>query len=160
MSSTDQPALLRIEQVLSDLAKLVKNASGPPDIPISFQPATQRANDDAAPAANGPRIAIASAWVKARTARDSALGADLFSDRAWAMLLDLYINGRAQAGIAISVLSHAANVPLTTGTRWIALLERADLVRRGADAVDRRRILVSLTEEGVRKIELALDRAG
>lgn len=73
------------------------------------------------------------------------------------MLLDLYVNHHARRSGSVSSLSIGASVPLTTGTRWVTLLEKAGLIRREADRFDRRRTLVILTEDGLGKVDAALD---
>lgn len=151
------PALDRIEQVLTDLARYVatgdKRAALVRDDATISLPLPER-NAEAT-----IRLSAAKAWVKARRARNRALGADLFSDPAWSMLLDLYVNHHDSQSVSISSLSIGAEVPLTTGTRWVAMLEKSGLIRREADPFDRRRTLVMLTEAGLTRMHEALDRA-
>jgi DNA-binding MarR family transcriptional regulator len=152
----EQPVLDRIEQVLTDLARFVgtsgqAKASVTGNEKIGIVPPVLDADF--------VRLAAAHAWIRGRKARDKAFGTDLFSDPAWSMLLDLYVNGHAGRTVSVSSLSIGANVPLTTGTRWVALIERAGLIRREADRFDRRRTLVSLTQDGLEKVNDALDRA-
>jgi DNA-binding MarR family transcriptional regulator len=84
-----------------------------------------------------------------RRARDTFFGrnADLFSEPAWDILLDLFI--AHERGIRVSVGSACigACVSQSTGLRWIATLEHRGLVKRESDALDGRRTFVSLTPE-------------
>jgi DNA-binding MarR family transcriptional regulator len=84
-----------------------------------------------------------------RRARDTFFGcnADLFSEPAWDILLDLFI--AHERGIRVSVGSACigACVSQSTGLRWIATLEHRGMVKRESDALDGRRTFVSLTPE-------------
>ena len=72
----------------------------------------------------------------------------LFGEPAWDMLLDLFVS--CQNGTEISVTSAciAAYVPATTALRWLQNLELTGFVERFADAKDKRRYIVRLTEVG------------
>lgn len=105
------------------------------------------------------RRITAVAWVNARRARDRAFGPDLFSDPAWDMLLDLYINSHRPQPTCVSDLFHASSSPPTTIIRWLTTLENRGLVRRQPDLRDRRRLNVSLTDLGKAQMEDALDLA-
>lgn len=103
------------------------------------------------------RLTVALSWVGAFAAREKAIGADLFSDPAWHMLIDLYINHCRKRRVSVSDLCIASQTPATTALRWISVLERRDLIQKVADPADGRRWFVSLTATGLRKIEKALD---
>lgn len=154
--STVEPALDRIEQVLTALTLMVNNPSGRIQHPGN---ASQAIKQSPSLSENKRRLDTAIAWVRVHQARDKAIGADLFSDPAWSMLLDLYINRSAQRAVSMSSLSIAANVPLTTGVRWVAILEKAGLIVRTPDRFDRRRTLLVMTDQAVTKMEDALDCA-
>lgn len=91
----------------------------------------------------------AQALYELRRARDTFFGrhADLFSEPAWDILLDLFI--AHERGIRVSVGSACigACVSQSTGLRWIATLEHRGLVKRESDVLDGRRTFVSLTPE-------------
>jgi DNA-binding MarR family transcriptional regulator len=78
-----------------------------------------------------------------RRLRETVLGGEFFSDPAWDMLLDLYVQTRADAPVAVSSLCVAAGVPATTGLRWIRNMVAAGLLVRRNDPHDARRVFVS-----------------
>lgn len=84
----------------------------------------------------------------ARRTRDKMLAGELFGEPAWDMLLALYCLPARGERLTVTALSHAANVPQTTGHRWQAILTKANLIERGPPEIDARRQFVRLTEEG------------
>jgi DNA-binding MarR family transcriptional regulator len=90
-----------------------------------------------------------------RRLREEMLGANLFADPAWDLLLHLYVQAAAGHQVAISALCAAAQVRPTTGLRWINLLVDAGLLEKSADPADARRVFISLapgTEDRIRSI--------
>lgn len=86
------------------------------------------------------------AWRRRRAdAFDGA--AVLFSDPAWAVLLDLYVEEAAGRRVSVTSACIAAGVPAATGLRWLARLETAGLIVRRDDEVDRHRAFVALTPD-------------
>jgi len=82
-----------------------------------------------------------------RRQREAALGADMFADPAWDMLLDLFATQVEGTSVSVSSLCIAAAVPSTTALRWIrAMTERGMLVRH-QDPLDGRRVWVELTPD-------------
>jgi len=74
--------------------------------------------------------------IKGRTERKKFLSAALFSEPAWDMLLKLYAVAIDRQAVSIQVLAGSASVQPSTAVRWIAALEKENLVRRqGADTV-------------------------
>lgn len=162
MGSDDKPILERIEKVLAELSRSIgmsqpaRNAAGE-EVPYagsaqSLGERTDRFDDS-------DRLNIAIAWIRARKRRDSVLGEDLFFDPAWSILLELYLHHRQRTAVSITALCIAAGVPSSTGLRWVTLLERRNLVARDPDPFDRRKIYARLTDEGIQKVEDALDGA-
>ena len=94
----------------------------------------------------------------ARRGRDRMFNDDLFGEPGWDMLLALY--GLPNRGILLGVtsLSHAANVPPTTGLRWQKLLLDEGLIERGPDVRDCRQQLLRLTDKGRMMMEKYLLR--
>lgn len=83
---------------------------------------------------------------------------DLFGEPGWDMLLALY--GLPNRGIILGVtsLSHAANVPPTTGLRWQKLLLSEGLIERGPPVNDSRLMLLRLSDKGRMLMEKYLIR--
>lgn len=84
----------------------------------------------------------------ARRRRDKMLGADLFGEPAWDMILALYCLPARGETLGVTSLSYAANVPMATGHRVQAALRARGLIEQSPEPSDARRQLVSLTEKG------------
>ncbi len=104
-------------------------------------------------------LTIALAWTSARNARDRALGADLFVNPAWDILLELFVDHLRGKRSAVTKVCLSSTAPLTTALRWVTALEAQRLVERVPDAQDRRRTFLLLTPEGIQGMELALEGA-
>lgn len=105
------------------------------------------------------RLTIAITWIAARRARNRIFDASLFADPAWDILLNLYVccaEGRLET---VSDACVASRVPATTALRWIGILESRNFVNRARDPKDKRRVFLSLTREGLSKMDEALDAA-
>ena len=100
-----------------------------------------------------------------RRVRDRFFQGELFEDPAWDMLLDLYVAQHDNREVTITAASRAAQVPLTTGMRWIARLEEGGLIARGSSPVNRKLTLLTLTSDGLKRMTdllnyIAADRDG
>lgn len=82
---------------------------------------------------------------KARRLRERFFDAELFSDPAWDILLELFHSELCQHRVAVSSLCIAANVPTTTALRWITAMTDSGLLCRKPDPHDRRRAYVELS---------------
>ena len=106
---------------------------------------------------------INSEWVRAiiraRRLRDQYLGADLFADPAWDILLDLYAANLENQRVAVSSLCIAAAVPATTALRWIKTLTDVGLLVRTADPEDGRRVYIELTPKSIAGLGAYLNAA-
>ena len=84
--------------------------------------------------------------IKRRRDRERFFPAELFSDPAWDMLLDLTAARLEHRLVSVSSLCIAAAVPTTTALRWIRNLCDVGMFERNIDPDDLRRGLISLGE--------------
>jgi DNA-binding MarR family transcriptional regulator len=131
----------RLSQMLDALPAYSPNEEGLPypSSPVSFEQG---------------RAAEAARLYKERRLRERFFPADLFTDPAWDMLLDLYIAHYRKKEVGASSLCLAARVPRTTAHRWIDTMEHSGLIKRSCDHRDRRRIFIELSENA----RLTMDR--
>lgn len=85
--------------------------------------------------------------------RNRKLGADLFSDAGWHMLMDLYYNHLLGREMNVTDACVASGAPYTTGLRWLNILIERGLARRERAPVGARNIRVTLTEKGVKAMD-------
>jgi DNA-binding MarR family transcriptional regulator len=83
-----------------------------------------------------------------RRQRDAAFGADLFSEPAWDMLLDLFISHHEGRQLSVSAVCIGARAPSATALRYLAILQEAGLVLRTRDKNDGRRSHIQLSVTG------------
>lgn len=83
-----------------------------------------------------------------RRRRARHLPDDLFGEPAWDILLDLFIAAEDGRRIPVTSACIAADVPATTGLRWLQVLENRGQIERRADPQDGRRTYVALTVAG------------
>ena len=101
--------------------------------------------------------------IQVRRLRKSHFGPAHITDATWDMMLDLMVAQTSGRNLSASDLATGAGVPLSSGLRMIAALERLGLAHRSIDDRDRRRSLVRLTEKGIERMasyfeEIALIR--
>jgi len=102
------------------------------------------------------RMMFAQTIIKRRRERERLLGADLFSDPVWDMMLDLFVSARIPKRVSVSSLCIAATVPATTALRHLKVMESRGIVIRTKDHLDQRRLYISLTAEWDEKIDQLL----
>lgn len=90
--------------------------------------------------------------LKAQKIQRKLFGVELVANPCWDMLLDLYEKMLLNRPVSVSSLALASGVPVTTALRRMAKLEELNLVRRGKDAADARRVFVELTEQGLERL--------
>ncbi|HEX8643728.1 MAG TPA: MarR family transcriptional regulator [Allosphingosinicella sp.] len=99
----------------------------------------------------GPSPPLSAEWVRTliglRQLRREYLGAELFFDPAWDMLLDLFASRLAGRRVTVTSLCIAAGVASTTALRWMKSLEAKGFILRHRDPGDRRRVYVELSDE-------------
>ncbi|TIX50230.1 hypothetical protein [Alteraurantiacibacter aquimixticola] len=91
---------------------------------------------------------IASAIYRARRRRSRFLPEALFAEPAWDMLLELFVTQAFGRQVSVSSICLAADVPQTTGLRYLEILEKVRFVERRYMPGDRRVKMVSLTQLG------------
>lgn len=92
-----------------------------------------------------------------RMRRKDLVGADLFRDPAWDMLLELFAGHERGEKLSVSSLCLASGTPPTTALRHIQRLEKHGLVTRQSDTVDERREFVVPTIRAIEGIEAAAE---
>ena len=105
-----------------------------------------------------PQCRLACGVYAARRERRHFFDPKLFADPAWDMLLVLYCAHVGGETLTVSSVVQAAEIPSTTGLRWLAAVEEAGLVERTPHPSDRRAVHVRLTCLALQKMEAYLDR--
>ena len=83
-----------------------------------------------------------------RQKRSRYFHSSLLGEPVWDMLLALFCLPSRWEKLTIGGLANAAGVPLTTGLRWMKLIEQKGLIEREPDPFDARRVYVRLTDRG------------
>jgi len=84
-----------------------------------------------------------------RQARARFFDAELFSDPAWDMLLDLTAAHAEHSRVSVTSLCIAAAVPATTALRWVKQMVDSGIFERIADSSDKRRAFIALSDQSV-----------
>jgi DNA-binding MarR family transcriptional regulator len=120
---------------------------------------SKRGEEQAEPAARGTSedesIEIARCILAMRRLRDRLLG-EFFSEPAWDILLDLYVQTHEGKIVTVSQLSLSTGAPPTTALRWINTMAETGLLARRSDEADGRRVVVSLSDRGEENMRLLL----
>ncbi len=96
---------------------------------------------------------------KSRRSRAQFFGNNLFSEPAWDILLDLFIQHERDKSVSVTSACLASGVPATTALRWLRVLEEQELITRTAHPMDHRSYVVKITELGHKRVRLCiLDR--
>lgn len=162
MSEEDRLALLRLSQQVDSIAQQLDRMSnheepetqrvsdfkqdwnGPESDAISLHKPAGRTASHPLPDPRTVRKIIAN-----RQARAKFFDAELFSDPAWDMLLDLTAAHAEHQRVSVTSLCIAAGVPATTALRWIKQLVETGIFERIADSSDKRRAFIALSEPTV-----------
>jgi predicted transcriptional regulator len=95
------------------------------------------------------RVRLAERLYRGRRSVDDLFNFDGFSaSPAWDMMLDIFYNEKLQKHVSVTDACVAARCPVTTGLRWIKVLEERDLLVRTIDPDDKRRFFLELTHKG------------
>lgn len=104
-----------------------------------------------------PNLAeLAAEELRERGRRSAHFPANLFGEPAWDILLDLYLNACRGKEVSVSSACLAAQVPATTGLRWVGLLEAEGFIARRPSERDRRTVILDLTADGRSRVERTL----
>lgn len=98
--------------------------------------------------------------IQIRRIRRSHFGTAEMSGPTWDMMLDLMLAGAHGRVLSASDLATGAGVPLSSGLRMIAALERRGLLHRSIDERDRRRTIVRLTDIGTERMATYFEKIG
>lgn len=88
-----------------------------------------------------------------RRARADLLGADIFSDPAWDILLELYGARLGERSVSSVDLARAIGTPVSTTIRWIASLNSHGLTEFVPEPTESSRLSVRLTQTGAARME-------
>ena len=95
----------------------------------------------------------------ARRVREQQLGAELFADPAWDLLLEAFASDLEQKALFRTDLARAASVPETTALRWICKLEQ-DGWLRSSEECDGEWPRIELTLEGSMRLRRYFECVG
>jgi DNA-binding MarR family transcriptional regulator len=87
-----------------------------------------------------------------RRLRNRLLGADLFGEPAWEILLELFAANWSGERLSVSGACYVSGVPSSTALRWIVRLERDGWIERVDDPLDRRRSWLRLTDGAEKRL--------
>ncbi|WP_162232724.1 winged helix DNA-binding protein [Sphingomonas sanxanigenens] len=101
---------------------------------------------------------FATGMLAVRSRRNEAIGADIFRDPAWDMMLDLLAAAHQGRQVSVSSLCYASGVPNSTALRHIEHLDQLGLVERTPDPEDHRRAFIRATDAAIESMSGLLAR--
>lgn len=161
MTEEDRLTLLRLSEQVDTIANKLEGLSQEPwdsggkqsqslsDVKRDFRGAESNENDWGKPNCAGPPLPdprLVRQIIANRQARARFFDAELFSDPAWDMLLDLTAAHAEHRRVSVTSLCIAAGVPATTALRWVRQMVDSGIFVRIADSTDKRRAFVALSE--------------
>lgn len=150
-----QPDTLTLDDVARLLGLVVSVAD---EAGCSFSRAIELICDHSRPSAGSQTDRVALADFMARTRqvrmkRNAVIGAPIFRDPGFDMLLELFAADQRRKEISVTSLCYASGVPMTTALRHLEQLERYGLVVREGDRHDSRRSYVRPTAKTITALE-------
>lgn len=95
-----------------------------------------------------------------RRERDTIFdNSEIFGEPAWDILLDLYVAFVEDKRVSVSSACIGSAAPSTTGLRWLRVLAEEGLIVREHDPDDQRRVMVRLSEAGIKAMDAYFIRA-
>lgn len=88
-----------------------------------------------------------------RRSRAKFFPSSMFAEPAWDMMITLYCVSDTVGWMSIGRLTSFAEVPNTTGLRWIDYLEKHEFLKRKSAPLDGRSVLVGLTAKGAEGLD-------
>lgn len=101
---------------------------------------------------------FAAGMLAVRSRRNDMIGADIFRDPAWDMMLDLLAAAHQGRQVSVSSLCYASGVPNSTALRHIEHLDQLGLVERTPDPEDHRRAFIRATDTAIERMSALLAR--
>ncbi|MFN3864329.1 MAG: MarR family transcriptional regulator [Erythrobacter sp.] len=160
MAEEDRLTLLRLSQQVEAIAQSLDRISRPDPRTMASNDRFQRDPHSALPASAGGFVApigqpplpdprMVRQVIANRQARARFFDAELFSDPAWDMLLDLTAAHGEGARVSVTSLCIAAGVPATTALRWLTQMVESGLFVRVPDPADKRRAFIALSDRSL-----------
>ena len=149
----DHQVVRRLKALSEEAAHLASTlATDPTDAAVDGDGAPQRSS-------NSPEEVL-KLLIEMRRVRFRHFDTALSANPGWDMLLDLMSARLVGRKVPVSSACVAAGVPATTALRLVNGLVEAGFVRRRPDPSDGRRVLVELTENGRRRMDVFLRAIG
>lgn len=136
---------------LAELVREVKSAGVERELRARRSPAPR-------PKERGERTLSIDAMIALSRWRERIFPREMLSDHCWRMYLELYKLGFQERSVSLTSLALVSGLPMATAIRRIHSMRELGLVTYKADANDRRRTFVALSEAGARKIDLFLSQ--
>ena len=99
---------------------------------------------------------VAQRIARLRKKKASLFDPGIFSEPAWDMMLDLFVEEAMGRDVPLTSVAVASRVPLTTALRYLKVMEGQQLVRRFPHSKDGRVSHVRLTEDALVRMRLIL----
>jgi DNA-binding MarR family transcriptional regulator len=138
----DTPLGRTVTQLMLSIEELVQQVPGGTQLHLN----SSRQAEPEAPSEQAVARANAAHIVTMRKLRERAFGADLFSDPAWAILLELYLAFTDNCDVSVGNACLASALPLTSALRLCQQLQERNILVRQRDPHDRRRVLLRLSD--------------
>lgn len=97
-------------------------------------------------------LQVIEAEIAERASRSRFLPERYFSEPAWDIMLDLYVQLSRGKRVSVTSACIATNAPLSTALRWVNALIEDGFVKRTESRSDRRRAWLELTDIGASKV--------